>query len=257
VSVIETNKWLEKKFDHPLEICQKILKEDTEKAKGFYRYLQKFGMYSPTKTCRNTYELLDEKDIWKTVNSIYKKYRKEWNGPDIPVYIFPLYERSQLFTRTTTSKSGLSFQDKLFLFLTHNLHEKEIEALLVHEYHHVCRMNASNKKIKEYTLLDSIVLEGLAEVAVKECCGSKYLAEWCTLYSNEEIKQYAKKLLVDNLSSKKDTRIHNQLLFGEGSYPKMLGYALGFAIASQYKESKKISLKDTFTISSDHFKPFI
>jgi uncharacterized protein YjaZ len=256
VPVIETNMWLKEKFDHPVEICQKII-EDKENAKDFYRYLLKFGMYNPTKNCRDTYEILEEKKVWKTVNSFYKKYRKEWNGPDVPVYIFPMYERPQLFSKSTTNKSGLSFQDKFFLFLSPNLHEKEIEALFVHEYHHVCRMNALKKEIKEYTLLDSIVLEGLAELAVRESCGINYLAEWCKLYSTEEIHQYAKKLLVDNLSIKKDTRLHNQLLFGEGNYPKMLGYATGYAIASNYRESKKISLPDTFTISSDHFKTFI
>ena len=257
VSVIETNKWLEKNFDEPIEICQKIIRGEKAKATDFYRYLVKFGMYKPNNQSRETYKQLINNNVWQTVGAIYQKYRKEWKGLEIPIYIFPMFQPSELFIRSTTKKSGLSFQDKLFLFLTPDLKEKEIEALFVHEYHHVCRMNYSMKEIRDYTLLDSIVLEGLAELAVEECCGSDFLADWCVMYSNKQIEQFAKKFLVDNLSLKKDDRLHNQLLFGGGIFPKMLGYAAGYAIVSKSRDSKRLSLCDTFTISSETFTPHI
>ena len=257
VSVIETNQWLEENFDEPIEICQKIIKGEKAKAPNFYRYLVKFGMYKPNNKSRETYKQLIDNDAWQTVGAIYQKYHTDWKGPDIPIYIFPMFQPSELFSRSTPKKSGLSFQDKLFLFLTPDLKEKEIEALFVHEYHHVCRMNCSRKELSDYTLLDSIVLEGLAELAVEECCGRDYLADWCALYSNKQLNQFAKNYLVDNLTLKKDDRLHNQLLFGGGIYPKMLGYAAGYAIVSKSRDSQRLSLRDTFTISSDTFTPHI
>lgn len=253
MGIVETNKWLRENFDDPLEICQKILQEERLQVKEFYRYLLKFGMYRPNKQSLETFEFLQKNKVWNSVAALYKKYNTKWGGPDIPIYIFPMSERPQLFFRTTSNKSGLSFQDKLFLFLTSDIEEKEIEALFVHEYHHVCRINRSKKNIIDFTLLDSIVLEGLAEFAVEECCGMDYLGKWCHLYSIEQIEKLGKKYLSENLSLKKDTNLHEQLLFGGGKYPELLGYAAGYAIVKKYKENEKFSLKDSFSISSDKF----
>lgn len=257
MGIVETNKWLEEHFDDPLEICQKVLQEERANAKDFYRYLVKFGMYKPNKQSRETFELLQKNNVWKSVAAILKKYKTKWRGPDIPIFIFPMSERSQLFLRTNPNKSGLSFRDKLFLFLTSDINEQEIEALFVHEYHHVCRINRSKKEISDFTLLDSIILEGLAEYAVEECCGKEYLGKWCHLYSKEQIEQYSIKYLAKNLSLKKDTRKHDQLLFGGGNNPVLLGYAAGYAIVSEYKKSHSLSLKDTFTIGSEQFAHLI
>jgi uncharacterized protein YjaZ len=257
VPVIATDKWLAENFAEPIEICKRIVKDDKEKAKAFYQYLLSFGMYQPTSKNQQAFELLQKKTVWKKVKTLYAKYQKEWDGPDIPLYIFPMHERPQLFKRSTTTKSGLSFQDKLFLFLTPGLSEKELEALFVHEYHHVCRMTKITKNIHDYTLLDSIVLEGLAEFAVEEVCGVDYLADWCTFYTKDQIETLTKKLLANQLTVKKDSKLHNQLLFGGGSYPSMLGYASGYAIVTNYRNQNKFSLKDSFSISSDVFVPFI
>ena len=54
----------------------------------------------------------------------------------------------------------------MFLFLTPSLAEKELEALIVHEYHHICRLKILAKPYHEFTLLDSILMEGFAEYAV-------------------------------------------------------------------------------------------
>ncbi len=69
----------------------------------------------------------------------------------------------------------------MFLFLTPLEDEKELEALIIHEYHHVCRMNKITKPIQEYTLLDSMVMEGLAEYTVENYCGKNYNAKWIFL----------------------------------------------------------------------------
>jgi uncharacterized protein YjaZ len=258
--VITTNEWLDKDFFDPVEICKKIVPEMRNESRHrnenplhFYRYIQKFGMYKPTRQAYSTFQKLKQQNVWKVIEKIHKKYQKKWAGPDIPVYIFPLAERLGLFTKTASSKSGISFHDKLFLFLTPNLTENEIEALFVHEYHHVCRMNYLDKTIQDYTLLDSIILEGLAEVAVREHCGEDYLAKWCTLYSEQQITQYWNKYIKKNLSIRKNQELHDQLLFGERGIPKMLGYAAGYKLIEAYKKTRHITVQQSFSIEGTKF----
>lgn len=257
MGVVETDKWLKESFDEPLKICTKILQEDRANTTEFYRYLLKFGMYKPNHSCKSTFNHLQKKDVWKTVEKVFNKYRTNWNGPNVPIYIFPMNYQTQLFIGSQSEKSGLSFRDKLFLFLTSDLSEREVEALFVHEYHHICRISRSQKNIKDYTLLDSIILEGLAELAVNDCCGKDYIGQWCHLYSNKQIDQYMKKYLSGHLKVKKDEKLHDQLLYGGGRYPFLLGYASGYTVVTKYKENYNFSLKESITISSDKFTPFI
>ncbi len=274
--VINTKNWLDQHFFDPSEIFKLLLSEKSadiyqaevkqvrqsehkKKSKKvpnplhFYKYLQRFGMYSPSRQSHQIYNELKKKDVWSTVQQSFTKYKQKWNGPDIPIYIFPFSNQSSLFARPSNKKSGVSFHDKLFLFLTPNLNETEIEALLVHEYHHVCRLNHIDKTIEEYTLLDSIILEGLAEAMVEENCGKHCLATWCSQYSDNQLQQYWKKYLKNNLALKKDQPQHEHLLFGGRGVPNMLGYAVGYQIVQTYKKTNYLTDSESFTIDAHDF----
>ncbi|GLB58900.1 DUF2268 domain-containing protein [Cytobacillus sp. NCCP-133] len=208
-------------------------------------------MYKPERGSRNTFTKLKEIEAWHLTENIYQKYKGKWEGPEIDVYIFPA-AAGGLFSKNT-GKSGVSFKNMLFLFLPADVDEKELEALFVHEYHHSSRINKQRKKLEDYTLLDSIILEGLAEHAVEFHCGKEYRGKWCVLYSREEIKELWEKLLKDHLKVKKKDRIHQRLLYGENPYPKLLGYAAGYEIIKEYKEKKSFSAKLSFTAPSEYF----
>lgn len=254
MGVIKTNLWLEKHFNDPIEIAEKILQAHRDtKPRQFYRYLLDFGMYKPNNQTQTAFNKLKQENVWDKTEVLFKKYQQKWQGPDIPVYIFPQADRYRPIVRNSSKKSGLSFPDKLFLFLTSELPIKELEALLVHEYHHICRMKKNKKDIKNYTLLDSIILEGLAENAVEETCGKDYLAPWYKMYSDEQIRAYWNRYLEDNLSMKKDQPTHDQLLFGRRGVPAMLGYATGYTIIAKYKEKNHLKWNETFTMDSNQF----
>lgn len=210
-------------------------------------------MYKPSKQTENTFIQLKEKGAWSITSKIFTKYQQKWHGPNIPVYIFPIANRQNLFQQTSNQKSGVSFHDKLFLFLTPTLSYKEIEALFVHEYHHVCRMKNTEKALENYTLLDSIILEGLAEAAVLDNCGPDYLAKWCRLYPDTKIKTFWERYLVKNLTIKKDDSQHDRLLFGGKGIPNMLGYAAGYTIVEKYKKSRNLTEPASFTIEAKDF----
>lgn len=237
-----------------MKICQELLETFGEEKPGnIYNYLLNFGMYRPNRRTYEDYKKLKELKSWNTAERIYQGYRKKWKGPNVQIYIFPASANNSLFHKREGEKSGVAFKDKLFLFLPPLEDKKEIEALLIHEYHHVCRLNRQKKQILDCTLLDSIVLEGLAEHAVADYCGESYQAKWCQYYTQEEINTYWEKFLSKELHVTKNKKLHDEILYGFKGYPKMIGYAAGFEIVSRYCEDKKLRIEDSFNLPSEQF----
>lgn len=253
--MIRTDEWLEKDFRDPKKICIKLLdyfKGETDPME-IYDYLSNFGMYKPSRRSWIAAENLKEERFWEKTEEVYKKYKKKWNGPEIPIFIFPMNESNMSLMREGKGKSGVSFIDKMFLFLTPLTDLKELEALFVHEYHHICRMNSLKKNPAEYTLLDSIILEGLAEHAVAQNCGETYTGEWTRKYSAANLRRYWNREVSEKLSITRDDRQHDQILFGFGGRPKLLGYALGYEIVKRYIEHENLTERTSLRIPSDQF----
>jgi uncharacterized protein YjaZ len=256
MGVEDTATWLKESINEPIKICEKISNnERKENPEKLYEYLTQFGMYRPNAKQTKIFEALEERQIWDKVKSLFQKYKKMWKGPDIPIYIFPIGNGSGLF-QSPQSKSGVSFPDKLFLFLSDFEDERELEALFIHEYHHICRLNGLKKSIDEYTLLDSLIMEGLAEDAVHEILGSKYVAKWSKMLSEKNFKFYMDKYLENHLTIKKGTPKHDQLLFGKGLFPNMLGYTCGYHIVRSFRLKNSYSTRESFVLESEIFINF-
>jgi uncharacterized protein YjaZ len=248
MGIIRTDQWLEEEFDSPLKICEKLMPYfKRQKPKEIYNQLVDFGMYRPSRSALENFDWLIEQNAWDKVEQLFNKYKQKWHGPDIPVFLFPVAQSGGFFFREVKSKAGVSFPDKMFLFLSNYDDPKEVEALLVHEYHHVCRLRMLGKRIEEYSLLDSIIIEGLAEYAVLKYCGREYLADWCRMYKEKELLNFWEKYLKEQLNTKKHERKHDELLYGVGRLPKLLGYAVGYNIVERFYEIKNFSTKLSFT----------
>jgi uncharacterized protein YjaZ len=255
MGVIRTDQWLENDFDNPLKICEKLKSYfNEENVRGIYQQLVKFRMYRPSRMSEKNFQHMKKYNAWEMVERLFNKYRDLWSGPDIPVFLFPLEERRGFFIKKTErNKSGVSYPDKMFLFLSNYDDPMEIEALFVHEYHHVCRLRALGKKMNEYTLLDSLIIEGLAEYAVLHHCGRKYIADWCSEYSEKELSFYWDKYLKKHPNTTKGERIHDELLFGGGRIPPLLGYAIGYHMVGKFFKNRNFSTKLTFKIPAEDF----
>jgi uncharacterized protein YjaZ len=248
MGIERTDKWLEQDFYNPENLCRKILSSEMKEAGRLYRYLLRFGMYRPSKMTMETFEELKKKETWHTAKNIYEHYQKQWKGPDVPVYIFP---KSRVRNEIEPAKSGVSFKDKMFLFLHEIEDRKELEALIIHEYHHVCRLNKIQKPMDDFTLLDSMVIEGLAEFAVTKYCGKDFNAKWTSSYSKKELSYYWKKYMEDYLTIKRTHPLHDRLLYGAGRYPRLLGYALGYQLVMSQKERHTWTIQDSFTLKAE------
>ncbi|QDQ00955.1 hypothetical protein FOH38_11055 [Lysinibacillus fusiformis] len=175
-------------------------------------------------------EALEKQDTWKIVQEEFERLKKQWNGPNVPIYIFPI-NQEQTFTR----KNGVSYPNGLFLFIASGLEKEELKALFAHEYNHVCRLQYINKSLDEMTLSDSLILEGLAECAVEELYGNKRLAPWLKSYSMEDLLKIWESDFVPVLDVQ-GVHNHFDFLYG-GKLPKWIGYCIGYEIVRTYKKN--------------------
>jgi uncharacterized protein YjaZ len=255
MGIIRTDKWLEEEFNRPIKICEKLLPVfKGQSASKVYNQLIDFGMYRASKMTKEVFNSMKDNMVWEEVEGVFQEYKRKWEGPEIPIYLFPIGQnRSFFFSQEEKVKGGVSYPDKMFLFLSDSLTPKELEALFVHEYHHICRLNKQTKRFDDYTLLDSIIIEGLAEYSVLVHCGRNYLADWCSMYSGAELDTFWEKFLQGNLDIKKSEKRHDDLLYGAERIPKLLGYAAGFKIVEDYYRHNHYSTKLSFTLPAKKY----
>ena len=252
MGVVRTDQWLTELYDDPIQLCKKLQsKFPNVTPNDLYEYLQLHGMYRPLKESKEVIAKLKKRKVWHVVQREFLLLQEEWSGSKVPIYIFPVDTRNRKIVREFNEKSGLAFNDKLFLFLSPNNEEEEIKALLTHEYNHVCRLKHNKKTENEYTLLDSIIIEGLAEGAVLERCGKTHLASWTSYYTRNQAYTFWRKIIKDHKDVKKDSRRHNDILYGTRLNPKMVGYAVGYHIVQECIEHSKLQIKDLLSLSSD------
>ncbi|RDW15888.1 DUF2268 domain-containing protein [Oceanobacillus chungangensis] len=251
MSIIRTDRWLLDSYDNPIEMCEKITPYfDDESAYDIYQYLTIHGMYRPLSRGVEQVKDLQNNGVWKMVERELRILQKYWGGPDIPVFIFPSESTNRTLIRNFNRKSGLAFHDKIFLFISPENKQKEINALLTHEYNHVCRLMRYDKKEKEYVLLDTIIMEGLAEHAVFEKYGEDYVARWTSNYSENMLEKMWQTHIFPNRNLSRTDRKYERLLFGLANYPTMLGYCVGYYLINNYSKKTNLKSKDLLTIDS-------
>ncbi|MFA1818781.1 DUF2268 domain-containing protein [Virgibacillus oceani] len=253
MGVISTDKWLSNAYDDPIKVCEKMEKLfPGADAADIYHHLTVNGMYQiPLKNGEKLIRRLQQKKVWSYVQKEFTHLKDIWDGPDIPIFIFPSDPYNRKLKQESNGKSGLAFRDKLFLFISDETSKTETKALLIHEYNHVCRLEKYAKKEQDYKLLDSVILEGLAEQAVHEKLGEDYVASWCKYYSDEMLEKWWKTKLSPNSNISKSDRNHQALLYGLHFQPKMLGYSVGYYLVQKYATENNVSTKDLMTLSSE------
>lgn len=103
MGVINTKNW----FEH--DKWREKINEDVQ------RHLFAHGMAR-----RNQQEImkqLEQKNVWAFVAKKFAELKKEWNGPDVPIYILPADATNRSLQHEFGGKSGVAFFDQLFLFL--------------------------------------------------------------------------------------------------------------------------------------------
>jgi len=251
MDVIRTDNWIEECHGDPSKVCAKLRNYfPTATTSDIHHHLTTFGMYISAKQGRELTKKLYEKNVWEMISNEFRQLRSKWKGPSVPVFIFPSDSNNSVLSRQFKGKSGLAYADKLFLFISPHNTKTEIKALITHEYNHVCRLNKFPKREDEYTLLDTIILEGLAEVAVAERFGKDSTSSWTSLYSDKQLARLWKDFVNPNKLHVKGSPVHEKVLYGLGNCPHMTGYAVGYYVVRNFLKGTDLHSDDLLAIPS-------
>lgn len=202
------------------------------------------GLFEPyeSETLEGILKRLEAKQVWATIQKEYDRLKELWKGPDVSIFIYPLTKHRPIVEGEEVIKNGVSYNNLIILFVSIELETEELRALFAHEYHHICRLSYLNKSPNEIELLDSLLIEGMAECAVEELYGEDLLSPWTKGYSQEEGMKLWKDHFV-KASKLKGVDNHFSYLYGnevEG-LPKWIGYCLGYKIVRSYIENRGFS----------------
>jgi uncharacterized protein YjaZ len=247
MAVISTNQWLKEyessksnSIERNIELQKELL---CEKLTPYYldatsyeihNHLLKHGLFLPSSLDTSIIDSMFKNDYWTIVNEEWRLLKKEWRGPNIPIFIFPSNIKNRQLRNDFNGISGLAHRDKVFLFVAGHTSTTQLNALFTHEYNHVCRLDLLNQNEEEIKLLDSLVLEGLAEMAVYERFGKDSLAKWTSEYPLEFALKSWDKWIKPNLDIKKADLLHHQFMYGKGKIPRWMGYNVGFHIVDSF-----------------------
>ncbi|KGX91753.1 DUF2268 domain-containing putative Zn-dependent protease [Pontibacillus marinus] len=258
MSVIDTKAWLLSYFKkcqsasrHSLyELQSKTLVEPIESyvpdmyAEELLYHLHQNGLFQPGEWRRieAVVKDMDKGKVWEIIKKEFQRLKNEWNGPDIPVFIFPIKHGDKPLQQRTIKKNGLALKQGIFLFISSDHPATELKAIFAHEYHHACRMHALDLDDQTLALKDLLVLEGLAECAVKDHYGEKWLAPWTSLYTYEEVESVWQKQFKSALSNT-DPDHQYRLMYGKklSRFPKWIGYNIGYQIVQDYLDQQNHS----------------
>ncbi|WP_053960728.1 DUF2268 domain-containing putative Zn-dependent protease [Sulfobacillus thermosulfidooxidans] len=124
-----------------------------------------------------------------------------------------------------------------------------LEAVIAHEYHHHWRIHALHLDEENETLLERMILEGLADHFAEHVVSTHGSMPWTKFLNLADAEKlwplYRQQLFVQG----KDT---SQWLFGSADLglPLWTGYAVGYEIIQSYRESHPLCSWDQLTIKS-------
>ncbi|CAM4090684.1 hypothetical protein BAMA_17345 [Bacillus manliponensis] len=239
MGVMQTAEWMRAHYREPEKICERFTTYIPFRKEMIYRFLVSKGMFRPIKDGEREIDELQKKKIWDQLAIEYEELKEWLGGPDVPVFILLSDSYNKIVQQEYNGKAGLSMRDALFLFISSKNTIAELRALLTHEYHHICRIYNSKKKEENYTLLDTMIMEGLAEQAVYERHSASCYAPWTNYYEKEDVIDFWNRFVKGKCHVLRGTREHDIILNGLGAYPKMAGYNIGFHIVKDCVQSEK------------------
>lgn len=163
-------------------------------------------------------------DVWAIIERQLYELMKQWDGPTTQVAILPI--------RHGVVKNGVAYKHGICLFVSSHISIKELHSLITHEYHHICRQHAYKSTP---TLLDSVIMEGLAEHAVESLFGEHAVSSWTKRYPFEDIHHYWHTHFLAHLSVS-GLHNHQHFLFGDAKLqlPAHIGYCTGYRIVEAF-----------------------
>ncbi|GGM41968.1 hypothetical protein GCM10011351_30060 [Paraliobacillus quinghaiensis] len=207
-------------------------------------HLIQHGLFHPDPHDQYVIRGMISNDYWKITTVQLATLQKKWEGPDISTFLFPSDFKNEQLRTELNGISGLSYPDKLFLFITEQTTSNQLKALIVHEYSHVIRFHYVHHQNSILTLRDALVLEGIAEVAVKQIVGENALSKATKIYDQSTAKKHWQNWIKANQNLTKTNPKHDLLMYGGDNVPKWAGYNVGYHLVNTYVEKVNPTLQE-------------
>jgi uncharacterized protein YjaZ len=109
--------------------------------------------------------------------------------------------------------------------------ERSLLETVVHEYTHLAYYQHRPKR--KYTLLEHILMEGIAERFREEVVGGEP-APWATALSSRRVVELVRSLA--SLYASTSKTLANEVLYGSEKYPRWAGYAIGYQLVGSFRK---------------------
>lgn len=109
--------------------------------------------------------------------------------------------------------------------------KKSIQNTVAHELNHTIYYHNHYDDFNNYTLLDEILLEGLAE-NFREQYFDPSVTKWASVLNKDEAFDVFKK--TKNILGSRDQKIIKEFLFGNDKYQKWTGYSVGYWLVKEF-----------------------
>jgi uncharacterized protein YjaZ len=235
-----TNNWIDFLEDQKAVMNKLLPYFPKYNEESLYKYLLSHGLSKLSIDSKDDMRILIKNNTWKSLSLEFERIKRELNGPDLPIFILPCHRSRSLFQNTTYYRGGIAYKNCICLFLSPLEGILQHKAVLLHEYHHIVRLTKLHKN-KKITLLDAMILEGLAETAVLEKYGEEVQAPWTKQYSSKQCEFYYNKYLSDKLELTSNDKDFSKYLYGGNSIPRLLGYSVGYDIVKSCLEQTEWS----------------
>jgi len=185
-----------------------------------------------------------KKIIKKTIFSIANKCNKKLPIPIKNfVFVFPWFpgKDDQVFKG---SFGFAAYSCVLHLFISPQKFTPEsLSDSLAHELNHTVSFYHHFDRYGNWSLLDHITNEGLAENFREEILKNKP-SQWSISLTKKDSFKILKE--IEPLLHSKDHHLHKEILFGNTKYKRWTGYSIGYWLIKEFrKKNKKLSWEDT------------
>ena len=176
----------------------------------------------------------EKQSISKTIQSTINKCNKILPLPTKNfIFVFPWFpsEKESVFNG---SFGFAAYSCVLYLFIAPHIFTKEsIADSVAHEINHTISYYYHFDRYTQWSLLDHIVNEGLAENFREDVFKTKS-APWAIALSEQMAFEILKKIY-PKLNSK-DDKIHQAVFFGNDKYERWTGYSVGYWLVKKFKK---------------------
>jgi uncharacterized protein YjaZ len=156
--------------------------------------------------------------------------------PNVPlwIFVFPWFPAPKLGLELAGVNAIAVHASVMHIYIDmHQYTDRSLLETVVHEYTHHAYYQYRPKR--KYTLLEHMLMEGIAERFREEVVGGES-APWATALSPRRATLLLKELMP--LATNTSKAVINDVMYGSRKYPRWAGYSIGYQLVGAFRKSK-------------------